>query len=128
MDLLLDTHAFLWWDADAAKLGEAARAAISNPENAVYVSAASVWEIAIKAAKGKLSFSGSPMAAITANGFHPLSITVEHTERAGALPWEHQDPFDRMLVAQAQAESLVLVHADSVISGYRSVPHIWARD
>lgn len=126
MDLLLDTHVFLWWDAGAANLGEEARAAIANPDNAVFVSAASVWEISIKAAKGKLTYAGSPVTAIGANGFLPLSITVAHAESAGALTWEHTDPFDRMLVAQAHTDSLVLVHADSVISGY-PVPQLWAR-
>jgi len=126
MDLLLDTHVFLWWDAGADKLGEAARAAIADPDNAVFVSAASIWEIAIKAAKGKLSYGGSPGAAIAANGFLPLPITVAHAESAGALTWAHPDPFDRMLVAQARTDSLVLVHADGVIAGY-PVPQLWAK-
>ena len=126
MDLLLDTHVFLWWDAGATQLGEEARAAIANPDNTVYVSAASIWEISIKAARGKLAYTGSPAAAIAANGFQPLPITIIHAETAGALNWTHSDPFDRMLVAQAQAESLILVHADSVISSY-PLQQLWAR-
>ena len=126
MDLLLDTHAFLWWDTGAAQLGREARAAIANAENTVFVSAASIWEIAIKAARGKLTCAGSPAAAIAANGFQPLPITPLHAETAGALSWAHSDPFDRMLVAQAQTESLILVHADSIISAY-PVQQLWAR-
>lgn len=127
MELLLDTHVFLWWDSGAAQLGAEARAAIANPENTVFVSAASVWEISIKAAREKLAYSGSPAAAITANGFQPLPITISHAEAAGALSWAHPDPFDRMLVAQAQAESLILLHADSAISSY-PIQQLWARN
>jgi len=125
---LLDTHVFLWWDSGAEKLCAVVRSAIADPGNNVFISAASVWEIAIKAAKKKLSFTGSPVAAITANGFLELPIAPRHAEVAGGLSWEHSDPFDRMLVAQAQTDSLILVHADGIISGYKSVPQLWARE
>ncbi|MCW2239091.1 type II toxin-antitoxin system VapC family toxin [Azospirillum canadense] len=127
MDLLLDTHVFLWWDAGADPISPAVRAAIADPDNRVYVSAASVWEIAIKAGKGKLAFSGSPSSAIAQNAFLPLPMTPEHAERAGGLDWAHPDPFDRMLVAQAEKESLTLVHADGVIADYKGVAQLWAR-
>ncbi|AWJ88151.1 PIN domain nuclease (plasmid) [Azospirillum sp. TSH58] len=127
MDLLLDTHVFLWWDAGADPISPAVRAAIANPDNRVYVSAASVWEIAIKSSKGKLAFTGSPSAAIVLNSFLPLAIDPAHAERAGGLEWSHPDPFDRMLVAQAQAQDLTLVHADGVIAGYKGVAQMWAR-
>jgi hypothetical protein len=76
MNLLLDTHVLLWWDAGASEMGATARAVIANPDNTVYVSAASIWEIAIKSAKGKLRFNGSAHAAIEANGFLPLSMST----------------------------------------------------
>jgi len=127
MELLLDTHVFLWWDTEDDALGAPARAAIADPANRVWVSAASPWEIAIKAKKGRLRFEGSPAAQIAANGFAPLSITPEHAEAAGNLDWAHLDPFDRMLVAQAQLERLVLVHADDCIRAFGAVGQLWAR-
>lgn len=126
MDLLLDTHVLLWWDQDDAQLSPAARQAIGDMANRVFVSAASPWEIAIKARKGKLRFTGSAAALIDANGFLPLAITALHAEAAGALAWSHADPFDRMLVVQAQREGLVLVHADANIRALTGVSQLWA--
>ncbi|WP_271893699.1 type II toxin-antitoxin system VapC family toxin [Candidatus Phyllobacterium onerii] len=128
MQLLLDTHVLLWWDEGADRLGSVTRDAIANPDNQIYISAASIWEIAIKSAKGKLRFSGSPHAAIERNGFLPHSISPHHAELAGQLAWSHPDPFDRMLITQAQSDGLILVHADSVIHTYKEVPQLWARD
>jgi len=91
------------------------------------VSAASPWEIAIKAHKGKIEFTGSACRLIDANGFLALSMTPEHAEAAGLLEWEHTDPFDRMLVVQACQEELVLVHADTKIRAYKGVAQHWAR-
>lgn len=91
------------------------------------MSAVSPWEIAIKARKGKLRFEGSAANMIEANGFAPLPILPSHGEAAGSLEWEHADPFDRMLVAQAQIERLVLVHADSNIRAFGAVMQLWAR-
>ncbi len=127
MDLLLDTHVVLWWDSGADQLGSATRAVIADPQNHIYVSAASIWEIAIKSAKGKLRFKGMPSAAIERNGFLPLPITPTHAEIAGLLEWPHLDPFDRMLVAQARTDNMILVHADSMIQTYKGVPQLWAR-
>ncbi|MRG55680.1 PIN domain-containing protein [Phyllobacterium sp. SYP-B3895] len=127
MNLLLDTHVLLWWDAGASEMGATARAVIANPDNTVYVSAASVWEIAIKSAKGKLRFNGSADAAIEANGFLPLSMSTAHAELRGRLDWAHADPFDRMLVAQAQSDGLILLHVDAVIHEFREVAQLWAR-
>lgn len=127
MDLLLDTHVLLWWDKGADELGAATRDAIANAQNRIFVSAASIWEIAIKSGKGKLHFAGSASAAIERNRFLPLSITPSHAEIAGLLEWDHQDPFDRMLVAQAQSENMILVHADKIIQTYMSIPQLWAR-
>lgn len=123
MKLLLDTHAFLRWDSLDAHLPESLRSAIALPRNEVFVSAVSVWEIAIKRASGKLVFQGSAAKAIEQHGFLPLPITVEHAECAGSLPQLHRDPFDRLLVAQAQLEGLVLVSVDEQILRYQ-VPHL----
>lgn len=119
MRLLLDTHAFLWWLGDAPQLSAAAREAIRNPQALVHVSAASIWEIAIKAKLGRLDVHDSDCAAeIDANGFVELAITARHAQSAGALPRHHDDPFDRMLVAQAQLEDLVLVTRDRHLRRY----------
>jgi PIN domain nuclease of toxin-antitoxin system len=126
MDLLLDTHVFLWWDRSDSQLGEAAAAEIGDPANRVSVSAASVWEIAIKRQSGRLAFARSPSQAIAENGFFALPISGEHGEAAAGLPPIHEDPFDRILIAQSIARDLVLVTADDVIRQY-ATPQLWAR-
>jgi PIN domain nuclease of toxin-antitoxin system len=126
VNLLLDTHVLLWWDSDNPNLGEVAKATIANPEHRVYVSAASVWEIAIKRRTGAIAYSGSPIDAIARNGFHPMPILPVHAERAADLPPLHKDPFDRMLVAQAQSAALTLITADAKVAAY-PVAQLWAR-
>jgi PIN domain nuclease of toxin-antitoxin system len=121
--LLLDTHAFLWWDANDSQLPEVLHSAIASPQNQVYVSAATVWEIAIKRASGKLIFEQSVEKSIIAHDFLPLPITVAQAEWAGGLPSLHRDPFDRLLVAQAQLEGLILVTIDEQILRYQ-IPHL----
>ena len=123
MKLLLDTHAFLWWDSNDAHLPDALRSAIASPLNEVFVSAVTVWEIAIKRAAGKLIFQHPAAKSIAVHGFLPLPISVEQAEWAGGLPQLHRDPFDRLLVAQAQLEGLVLVTVDEHILRYQ-VPHL----
>jgi PIN domain nuclease of toxin-antitoxin system len=123
MKLLLDTHAFLWWDSDDARMPAFLQSAIASPNNEVFVSAVTVWEIAIKRALGKLIFDQALGKAIEGHGFRALPITVEQAEWAGALPQLHRDPFDRLLVAQAQLEGLVLVTVDEQILRYQ-VPHL----
>jgi PIN domain nuclease of toxin-antitoxin system len=118
MKLLLDTHVFLWWDAKDPQLPEDYRAAIAAPANDVFVSAVSVWEIAIKRSVGKLKFAGSAHNAVVRHGFQHLPITSEHAEWAGSMPERHRDPFDRMLVAQADHEKLVLMTVDSQVLSY----------
>ena len=110
MNLLLDTHALLWWVGGESLSPEAATA-IADPENLVCVSAASVWEISIKQAIGKLRVEGD-LDAILAEDFEPVPITLDDARRAGSLPDHHRDPFDRMLVAQALSRELVLVSRD----------------
>jgi PIN domain nuclease of toxin-antitoxin system len=116
--LLLDTHVFLWWLADAPDLADAARKAIGDERNLVYVSAATGWEIAIKRAAGKLRAPENLDALVEEGGFTHLPVTFFHGEQAGALPMHHRDSFDRMLVAQAQAEGLIIVTRDKHIPLY----------
>ncbi len=123
MRLLLDTHAFVWWDAKDSRLPDRMREAIASTENQVFVSAVSVWEIAIKRASGKLIFKGSISKAIDAHGFQALPISVAHAEWAGSLEPIHQDPFDRMLIAQANLEGMSLVTVDAQILSY-PLPHL----
>ena len=123
MRLLLDTNVFLWWRADDRRLSEASRTAIAGAE-AVFVSAATAWEAAIKAALGRLVYPDTIEAGVEASGFEKLGITLDHAERAGALPRHHADPFDRMLVAQALAEGLTLVTNDRTLRRY-GVSILW---
>ena len=116
--LLLDTHALLWWLTEPERLNGHAYEAIADTFNEVFVSSVSGWEIAVKRALGKLQAPDNLEASIKEQGFTPLSLTFFHAEQAGALPPHHGDPFDRMLVAQAQAEALVLVTRDRHISRY----------
>ena len=116
--LLLDTHAFLWWLSDDPRLGSEARARIADAANAVFVSAATGWEIGIKKALGKLQAPDDLDAAVEQEGFAHLPVTFFHGEQAGALPTLHRDPFDRMLIAQAQAEGLRIITRDAQIRAY----------
>jgi PIN domain nuclease of toxin-antitoxin system len=122
--LLLDTHALLWSVGDTDRLSPAALEVISSGLTPAYVSAASVWEIAIKRASGKLKAPEDLLEKVAVAGFDELSVTFEHATVAGALPPHHGDPFDRMLVAQAQIEGLILVTNDARIAAY-DVPLLW---
>lgn len=115
--VLLDTHVLLWAPASPERLSTPARALID--EAVVFVSAASLWEISIKAALGRLeAHSGDVLAALPPAGFELLSISGEHAARVAVLPHHHRDPFDRMLIAQAQAESLQLLTHDNALTAY----------
>lgn len=116
MRLLLDTHILIWWD-EGARLSTKATQAIRDAEQ-VYVSAASAWEIAIKASLGRLSTTRSVAEAAADSGFEELPVRVAHAEGVLALPWHHRDPFDRMVVAQALAEGLTLVTREPVFRRY----------
>ena len=127
MRLLLDTHALLWWLAGDRKLSAAARSAIGDEENIVFISAASASEISTKHRLGKLDASalvGEMAAVLAEQDLQTLDITVDHAERAGLLPGEHRDPFDRMLIAQAQAENLTLVSNETAFDGY-GITRLW---
>ena len=119
MRLLLDTHTLIWWLTDDPALPETARNAIVSPDNDVYVSHVSAWEIAVKRQLGKISF---PLEAfediLDANQFEPLPIRLEHILALGGLPMHHRDPFDRLLVAQASHGNLTLVSGDQRMTAY----------
>ena len=117
MRLLLDSHILLWWLALAPNLTDRARRAITLAEE-VYVSAVSVWELAIKAASGRLRVPEDLEEQMRKNGFVPLPITMAHGIAAAGLPLHHRNPFDRMLVAQASLESLTLLTADPRLKLY----------
>jgi PIN domain nuclease of toxin-antitoxin system len=128
MRLLLDTHALLWWAAGDVKLSRRSRAAIGDSANAVFVSAASVWEVALKHHLGKLPAAGplldAPLDYLADQDFAELGIGIRHALRAASLPLVHRDPFDRVLVAQAQIENLVLVGNEALFDAY-GVKRLW---
>jgi len=126
--LLLDTHALIWWLAGNVSLPRTARNLIDDERNDVFVSAATVWEIATKHRIGKLPDVGVIAADahgwIDEQGFLELPVTVRHGQTAGALPGPHKDPFDRMLIAQAIAEDLVLISNEKLFDSY-GVKRLW---
>ncbi len=125
MTLLLDTHALLWWLEDPQLLSKAARKAVADGKNTVYISAAVAWEIAIKKALGKLDAPDDLEAMMAANRFLPLSITVAHALAVALLPPIHSDPFDRLIIAQTRHEGFTLVSRDRHVLSY-GVAHIAA--
>jgi len=126
--LLIDTHALLWWLNDEPSLSPAARKAMAESSNVLLVSAASAWEIATKVRLGKLP-TAKELAAdfqgfMLREGFTILDITADHAIRAGLLPGPHKDPFDRMLISQAQAESVPIVTNERIFRAY-GVRRVW---
>lgn len=128
MRLLLDTHAFIWWFEGSKRLPAPANAAIADEANAVFVSAASAWEIATKHRLGRLPnldvLARSIPEYLARQRFTELPVTVEDGVRAGALPGPHRDPFDRMLIAQALERNLVLVSSERLFDRY-GVQRLW---
>ncbi|TYQ23298.1 type II toxin-antitoxin system VapC family toxin [Pseudanabaena sp. UWO311] len=130
MKLLIDTHCWLWWFAQPERLSEEVIACLVDEANEVWFSVASVWEMGIKVAIGKLplpepvdSYISSRMVQL---GARSLDISVNHALQAAALPLHHRDPFDRMLIAQAQLENMTIVTADHMFSQYKDVSILWA--
>jgi PIN domain nuclease of toxin-antitoxin system len=119
MNLLLDTHVLLWWLNDEPILSKKSRAAIAEGKNLVFVSAAVVWEIRIKEALGKLEIPRNFKRVLESQPFEMLDITVEHAHAVKDLPAHHQDPFDRMLVAQAKVEGFTLLTHDARLKKYK---------
>lgn len=128
MRALLDTHALLWWLAGDKKLSAAARAVIQDESNEILVSAATAWEISTKVRLGKLPGAAAIVTDLAdhtlTQGFIHLDVSFAHGVRAGLLPGPHRDPFDRMLIAQAQAEDVALMSNETVFDAY-GVRRIW---
>lgn len=122
--LLLDTHVFLWWRGEPSRLAPSVRDRIATAD-IVFVSAVTAWEAAIKVSLGRLELPDTIEAGVLASGFEKLLITFSHAERVAGLPPHHRDLFDRMLVAQAQAEGLTLVTHDGLLEPYE-VEILWA--
>ncbi len=128
MRLLLDTCTFLWWMGDTKKLSPPARAAIGGIDNEIVFSAVSAWEVTLKHRLGRLDLAEAPAAivatALAAHAVEALPIGVAHALRAGELPLHHRDPFDRLLIAQAEIENLTLVTPDRAFAPY-GVATLW---
>ena len=128
MNALLDTHALIWFIGGDRQFSEKARAFLSEPEQAIFVSIASIWEIAIKLSLGKLQLrlplEGEFWAFLQRNGFELLPIDYSHAVRVASLPFKHRDPFDRLLVAQALIEKMTLVSHDSILDAY-GIKRLW---
>lgn len=128
MKALLDTHALLWWLDGDKRLSASARDVIAKDDNAILVSAASAWEIATKVRIGKLpgaeTVSDKLPTQLVEQGFTPLAITLSHALRSGALPGPLRDPFDRMLIAQAQEENVHLISNERAFDGY-GIKRLW---
>lgn len=121
MSLLLDTHVVLWWLADDRRLGTVARERIADRRGDVWVSAVAVWEMAIKWRIGRLDIAIPPegfIEALRAQNFAELTVSFVHAAQVGRLPLHHRDPFDRLMVVQAQLDRLSLVTADSAFAAY----------
>ena len=128
MKLLLDTHAFLWWVEGTPALGRRARAAVANPDNEVFLSVASCWELAIKLSLGKLRLTQRldrfVQEQLALNGFSLFAIELRHVVGVADLPFHHRDPFDRLLAAQALEDQLPVVSADRIFRRY-GVTVLW---
>jgi PIN domain nuclease of toxin-antitoxin system len=128
VSFLLDTAALLWWLMDDARLGNSARATIQDPKSLVYMSSVSAWEIATKHRLGKLTGVEGIIAAYDTigrgEGFRELPVASSHALRAGAWPVAHRDPFDRVLAAQSELESLVLITRDAVFGAF-GISTLW---
>ena len=124
MRLLLDTHAALWWLSAVDRFGDEARRQLDDDSNQVLLSAAVVWEVAVKRSLGKLTAPEDFAGAVLSGGAQPLPVTLDHAAAVEGLPWHHRDPFDRMLVAQAQVERATIVSGDEALAAY-GVPVVW---
>lgn len=127
MKALLDTHTFIWWLKDDPSLSSLARQTVTNPDAEIFVSAATIWEIATKIRIGKLDpapFQNGIEAEILAESFSAIPVTPAHAEKAGYLDHKHKDPFDRMLIAQALVEGLVIISNETLFDQF-GVPRLW---
>lgn len=128
MKYLLDTHTFLWWNMEDSQLSALAREILTDGGNEIFLSAASAWEIAIKAARGRLILPEDPTRYVSSrlslHGFQALPIQIHHAVQVYKLPMHHADPFDRLLIAQSQSESIPLLSIDEEIRKY-DVEVVW---
>jgi len=122
--LLVDTHAALWLLDEDKRLSRRAEKALTDPANEVLLSAAVVWEVAIKRSLGKLDAPDGFAEILVNGGAAPLAISLEHAQAVHSLPWHHRDPFDRMLVAQASFEDAAIVSGNERLGSY-DVPVVW---
>jgi PIN domain nuclease of toxin-antitoxin system len=122
--LLLDTHAALWLLSGDARLGPDASRHLQDESNQLVLSAVVVWEVAVKRSLGKLTAPDGFAEAMLSGGAQPLAVTIDHAAAVEHLPWHHRDPFDRVLVAQAQVERATLVSGDPAVAAY-GVPVVW---
>lgn len=118
MNYLLDTHIVLWWLNDSKKLKPSIRTIITTSENNIFTSSASIWEISIKRALGKLKAPENTLEKINESDFQLLSVTARQAWQVQQLPFHHKDPFDRLLIAQAQLEHLSIITADHIFQKY----------
>jgi PIN domain nuclease of toxin-antitoxin system len=118
MRLLLDTHVLIWSTVDPGRLSDDAATAISDPENDLFVSAVSGWEVAVKRAQGRLQFPEVDRALLADRRMVELPISLAHAAEAGALPLHHRDPFDRLLIAQARVDDLIVLTRDRAFDSY----------
>ncbi len=131
MQFLIDTHVFLWFVSNAKNLSQTARTLIENGQNEIFISIASLWEISIKTALGKLSINGKYETVIddvNDNSIQILPINFAHTVEQNRLPFHHRDPFDRIIVSQAIVENMNFISADAIFDDYlkgKSIKRIW---
>jgi PIN domain nuclease of toxin-antitoxin system len=126
LKFLLDTHLLLWWLSNSRLLHDQARQLIGDPNNTIFVSAVSLWEVWLKSSIGKLRVPSAFAQKLAAEPFQNLPLRSEHTPAVAMLEWHHRDPFDRMLIAQAWSENLVLLTADSALGAYGKVVRVTA--
>jgi PIN domain nuclease of toxin-antitoxin system len=127
MNLLIDTHVFLWWDSQPEKIPSRTLSALEDPDNTVWLSLVSIWEVQIKTQMGKLALNQSLDSLVQQqqqNDIQLLPIKLNHILALQPLPYYHKDPFDRLLIAQSIAENLTCVSADSVFKQY-NIPILW---
>lgn len=128
MKLLLDTHAFLWWNEASPRISRRVRGLLADPENKLYFSVAGAWEMTLKVQSGKLGLPAAVPVYLPARlnhyGIEILTVTLDHVLAMSALPLHHRDPFDRILIAQGQVERLPIVTHDSQVRKY-AVETIW---
>ena len=124
MRILLDTHLLLWWLEGSPSLPAQARDMVAAPDNTIFVSAVSLWEIWLKQSLGKLRLPADFSERLAAEAFESLPLLGSHARQVALLPWCHRDPFDRMLVAQAQVENLLLLTGDKALAAYGDAVHV----